>query len=62
MMEIESIAKDKLLSYLPKELREQYQPLFFVDESAYESRLVKAADKISAANFCAIVFSLRFLA
>jgi 5'-deoxynucleotidase len=50
--EIESIAKDKLLSYLPKELADQYQPLFFADEDSYEYRLVKAADKISAYIKC----------
>ena len=50
--EIETIAKDKLLSYLPEELSEQYLPLFFPDEDSYQYRLVKAADKLSAYIKC----------
>jgi len=50
--EIENIAKKKLLSFLPDDLSAQYQPLLFPDESSYEYRLVKAADKLSAYIKC----------
>lgn len=49
---IESIAKDKLISFLPQELASSYQPLFFAEESTYEYQLVKAADKLSAYIKC----------
>lgn len=51
--EIEENAKEQLLSYLPKELRSDYEPLF--DRTEEESELwdlVKGADKISALIKC----------
>lgn len=50
--ELEQIAAQKLLSYLPKELREYYQDLLEPDTSSYEYQLVKAADKIAALIKC----------
>ena len=48
---IESAAADKLLSRLPDDLREEYDPLF--DESDSElHRYIKAADKLSALIKC----------
>ena len=49
--EIETVAKNKLLSLLPPELAKHYQSLFFPAESK-EKQLVKAADKISAYLKC----------
>lgn len=48
---IERIASDKLLSLLPEELREDYRPLLFQEDSE-EHRLMKAADKICAYLKC----------
>ena len=50
--DIESVANEKLLTMLPQELVEEYRPLVCADESAYEYRLVKAADKLSAYIKC----------
>ena len=50
--EIEDIAKHKLLSFLPDELAEDYNDLFFADETTHESKVVKAADKLSAYVKC----------
>ena len=50
--DIEGVANEKLLGMLPDGLREDYRPLVMGDESAYEQRLVKAADKISAYVKC----------
>lgn len=50
--ELEDIAEDKLLSYLPEELREYYIDIIKPDISSYEYRLVKAADKICAFIKC----------
>ena len=50
--EIEDIAKHKLLSFLPDELAEDYNDLFFADEITYEAKVVKAADKLSAYVKC----------
>ena len=50
--EIEDVARQKLLSFLPVELKSKYQPLLFPDESTKKYRLVKAADKISAYIKC----------
>jgi len=50
---VEDVAKEKLLSMLPKELEEEYRELLFPDESTVEMRIVKAADKISAYLKCA---------
>lgn len=49
---IEDIAKDKLLSFLPQDLSQQYQPLFYPDKDTYEYQLVKAADKLAAYVKC----------
>jgi len=50
--DIESVANQKLLSMLPEELREDYQPLVEQSSDSYEHRIVKAADKISAYVKC----------
>lgn len=51
--EIEENAKNKLLSYLPDDLKDEYEPLFVPTEKEMELwKLVKAADKISALIKC----------
>lgn len=50
--QIENIAKNKLLAFLPDELTTAYQELFFVDEESSDYQLVKAADKLSAYIKC----------
>lgn len=51
--EIEQNAADRLLSYLPEDIRSEYVPLLKPEESETELwRLVKAADKISAYIKC----------
>ena len=50
--EIEGVANDKLLSMLPKELKDEYAPLVDQDETTYDHILVKAADKLSAYIKC----------
>lgn len=51
--EIEDNASRQLLSYLPDDIREVYQPLLCRDENESELwELVKAADKISALIKC----------
>ncbi len=51
--EIENNASNQLLSYLPDDIKEEYRPLLFKDESESEHwELVKAADKISALIKC----------
>ncbi len=51
--EIEENAKNKLLSYLPDDLKDEYEPLFVPTENEKELwQLVKAADKISALIKC----------
>lgn len=51
--EIEQQAADRLLSYLPDDIREEYVPLLKPEESERELwRIVKAADKISAYIKC----------
>ena len=50
---IEDNAANQLLSMLPKDLREEYESVFFKDESEeYLWKLVKAADKLSALIKC----------
>lgn len=50
---IEDEANNKLLSQLPEDIRKVYQDIFFKEEAfAYEWKLVKAADKISALIKC----------
>lgn len=50
--QLESVASQKLLSMLPEELQVSYQPYVMVEEDTEESRIVKAADKISALIKC----------
>lgn len=50
--DIESVANSKLLSMLPESLKEEYAPLIEQDDSCYEHKLVKAADKLSAYIKC----------
>jgi 5'-deoxynucleotidase len=50
--DIERIASEKLLSYLPEDLREDYEPWLLPDETSPEWKLVKAADRISAYLKC----------
>lgn len=51
--EIEENAEKQLLSYLPEDLRSEYEPLFSKTEQEAELwKLVKAADKISALIKC----------
>ena len=51
--EIESVANQKLLGYLPDELAEEYEPLLSVPEADKELiPLIKAADKITALIKC----------
>lgn len=51
--EIENNASRQLLSYLPDDIKEEYEPLFYKRESDREHwELVKAADKISALIKC----------
>jgi 5'-deoxynucleotidase len=49
--QVEDTAKDKLLSMLPSDLREEYRDLFY-PQDATAVRLVKAADKITAYIKC----------
>jgi 5'-deoxynucleotidase len=49
---LEAAASNKLLSMLPEELKPQYSDFFYPDESSYEYKLVKAADKLSAYIKC----------
>lgn len=48
---IEKVAKEKLLSYLPSDLAEDYQELFFPPQDKAK-QLIKAADKIAAYLKC----------
>ena len=50
--DIERIAAEKLLSYLPQDLQDSYGPLLIQDESTPEWRLMKAADRICAYLKC----------
>ncbi|MDO5291610.1 MAG: 5'-deoxynucleotidase [bacterium] len=51
--EVERVAANRLLSMLPEDLREEYQPVFEEnEEDAYLWKLMKAADKISALIKC----------
>lgn len=49
---IERMASEKLLEYLPDDIRSEYESLLLPDESTEEWKLVKAADKISAYLKC----------
>ena len=51
--EVEKVAAEKLLAYLPEDIRPYYAPLFFKEEDdAYLWKLEKAADKLSALIKC----------
>ncbi|HZK28040.1 MAG TPA: 5'-deoxynucleotidase [Thermoclostridium sp.] len=50
--DLEDISKNKLLSMLPPNMVPEYRNILFYDESSYEGRLVKAADRISAYIKC----------
>ena len=50
--EIECMASEKLLEYLPEDMRGDFRALLFPDEESYEWRIVKAADRISAYVKC----------
>lgn len=49
---LEELSKDKLLSLLPADIKEDYEEILFYDETGLEGRLVKAADKICAYIKC----------
>ncbi|NLX76252.1 MAG: 5'-deoxynucleotidase [Clostridiaceae bacterium] len=50
--DLEDVSKMKLLSMLPDELMAVYKDILFYDESSYEGKIVKAADRISAYIKC----------
>ena len=50
--EIERMASEKLLEYLPEDMKEDFRALLFPDEESCEWRIVKAADRISAYGKC----------
>ena len=53
--EVEREAEERLLLALPEDLQESYRELFFPEEgenTEYENRLLKAADKLSALIKC----------
>lgn len=50
--EIERMASEKLLDYLPADFQNDFRELLFPDEESYEWRIVKAADRISAYVKC----------
>ncbi len=50
---VEAMAEEKMLSYLPEDLRDYYRPLFSrTDNEAELWTIVKAADKLSALIKC----------
>ncbi len=56
--EIERLATEKLMGYLPEDLRPEFKPLLFPNEASGEWKLVKAADKICAYLKCVEELSL----
>ncbi|MBQ3222949.1 MAG: 5'-deoxynucleotidase [Clostridia bacterium] len=50
--EIEALATEQLMSYLPDDMRAAYEPLLKPDETSEEWKLVKAADRLSAYIKC----------
>lgn len=51
--DIEATSKNKLLSMLPDEIKEEYEKIFFYEENSEEGwEIVKAADRISAYIKC----------
>jgi len=49
---LEQVASKKIASMLPKEMEEHIAPYILADESTFEYRLVKAADRLSAYIKC----------
>lgn len=49
---VESHARDQLLQMLPEDMQPSYLPYIKPDETSYEWKLVKAADRISAYLKC----------
>lgn len=52
--EIEQTARQQMLDMLPQDMRASFKPYLQPNESAYEWRLVKAADRISAYLKCVL--------
>ena len=50
--DLESISKDKLITLLPEELRDEYRGILFYNEKSDEGRIVKAADRLCAYFKC----------
>ena len=50
--EIEALATEQLMSYLPDDMRAAYEPLLKPDETSEDWKLVKAADRLSAYIKC----------
>lgn len=50
--DLEDISKEKLLTLLPENMREDYRKVLFYDENSIEGKLVKAADRLSAYIKC----------
>jgi 5'-deoxynucleotidase len=50
--EVERLSKEKLLTYLPDELKETYRPLIFEDADEDVKAFVKAADRLAAYIKC----------
>ncbi|WP_083197745.1 5'-deoxynucleotidase [Thermoclostridium stercorarium] len=50
--DLEKVSKEKLLSMLPEEMVPVYRDILFYDESSYEGKIVKAADRICAYIKC----------
>lgn len=49
---LENVSREKLLTLLPEQLREDYRKVLFFDENSPEGKLVKAADRICAYIKC----------
>lgn len=56
--DIERLATNKLMGYLPEDLRSEFEPILFPNEKCGEWKLVKAADKICAYLKCVEELSL----
>ena len=50
--DLENNARERLLNMLPEDMQPAFSPYIIPDESTYEWRLVKAADRISAFLKC----------
>lgn len=50
--ELEVVAKHKLISMLPPDLRDEYAPILMFDEGFEEGRIIKTADRICAYIKC----------